>query len=340
MAEKYYFSTKNLITIALLSLLGAVLSTYVGYVGQTFGSLTGIPFGGQLLSGMHVFWIVLVLVLVDKKGAGVLAGALDNIVQFLLGSHLGILVLPVGIMQGVFAEIGFWPLKKYRTLALAIAGGLSSWANILVMQVLLNKFGTVYIFGTVSLFAIASGVVLGGCLTLGIVQILRDAGVAGKKEETKKTGISTLYKVVAIVLICGVAVLAVANYVLPAQSKSTSTAASSYMINVTDSSGHAKKYDLASLKSSFVTINANFKGAQSSYTGVPVSYLLKDSGADKSGSSVTITGTDGYAQAFKLSEATGNNNLVLYPSNKTYSLAASGYSPQQWVRDVASVTVS
>ncbi|HMK46745.1 MAG TPA: ECF transporter S component [Methanocella sp.] len=339
MAEKYYFSTKNLLTIAILSLLGAILSTYVGYVGQTFGSLTGIPFGGQLLSGMHIFWLVLVLVLVDKKGSGVLAGTLDNIVQFLLGSHMGIYVLPVGIMQGVFAELGYWPLKKYRTLSLVISGGLSSFANVLVMQVLLNRFGDIYIFGTISIFAFVSGMVLGGCLVIGIVRILQDAGVVSQKDATEKKGFYSLYKVTAIVLVCAFILLATANFVLPQTNSTSGGATTSYMINVTDSSGHMKKYDVVALKSNYVTINATFKGAQSSYTGIPVSYLLKDSDADKSGTSVTITGNDGYSQAFTLSEITGNN-LVLYPSNKTYSLAASGYSPQQWIRDVVSIKVS
>jgi len=310
--------------------------------------MTGIPMGGQLLSGMHIFWLVLVLVLVDKKGSGLLAAVLDNVVQFLLGSHLGIYVIPVGIMQGIFAELGYWPLKKYRTVAIVIAGGLSSWANLLVMQFLLNMFGNVYIFGTVSIFAFVSGMILGGCLTIGVVQILQESGMIGKKEEAKKAGIATAFKAIAVVLVCGFILLAAAKFVMPAQSQSTSATTPSYTVNVTDSSGHLTKYDLGALKSSFVTINATSQGsaacdtgpAPSSYTGLPVSYLLHDSGADKIGSSVAITASDGYAQTFKLSDVTGNDNLVLYPSNSTYSLAANGYSPQTWVKNVVSITVS
>lgn len=124
MANKHYFSTKNLLTIALLGCLGAALSTYVGYLARAFGSAIGLPVGGQLLTGLHVFWLILVLALVDKKGAGLLAAILDNVVQFLMGSHLGIFVLPVGLLQGIFAELGYWPLKRYsRFLAFLLAGG-------------------------------------------------------------------------------------------------------------------------------------------------------------------------------------------------------------------------
>ncbi len=162
------------------------MSTYVGYLGKAFGQMTGIPYGGQLLSGLHIFWLILILVLVDKKGAGLLAGVLDNVVQFLLGSHLGFWVLPVGVLQGLFAEIGFWPLKKYsRKLALVIAGGLSCWSNLLVTQFAFNSFGSIYVFGTISVYAFISGIVFGGCLVYVIYRILQNAGVIVKKDTVK-----------------------------------------------------------------------------------------------------------------------------------------------------------
>jgi len=186
MAEKYYFSTKDLVIIAILSCLGAVMSTYVGYIGKAFAQMTGIPAGGQLVSGLHILWIILILVLVDKKGAGLLAGIMDNVVQFLLGSHLGFWVLPVGIIEGLFAEVGFWPLKKYgRILALAIAGALRSWSNLLVTQFAFNSFGGVYVFGVISVYSLVSGAVFGGCLTFVIYKILQSAGIIVKKDAVK-----------------------------------------------------------------------------------------------------------------------------------------------------------
>jgi ABC-type thiamin/hydroxymethylpyrimidine transport system permease subunit len=172
--------------IAVLCCLGAVMSTYVGYIGKAFASMTGIPYGGQLLSGLHIFWIILILALVNKKGAGLLAGVLDNVVQFLLGSHLGFWVLPVGIMEGLFAEIGFWPLKKYsHVLALVVAGALSSWSNLLISQFAFNSFGGITVFGIISVYALISGAIFGGCLTYAIYKILQSAGIIVKKEAVK-----------------------------------------------------------------------------------------------------------------------------------------------------------
>ncbi len=183
MVNKHYFSTKNLVTMALLGSLGATLSTYVGYLGKAFGSAIGLPFGGQLLSGLHVFWLILVLALVDKKGAGLLAAILDNVVQFLMGSHLGIFVLPVGLLQGMFAELGYWPLKRYsRFLAFLVAGGLGTWSNLLVVHYAFNMFGTKSLFRAVSACAFVSGVVFAGLLPYAVVKILRSAGLIAQPE--------------------------------------------------------------------------------------------------------------------------------------------------------------
>jgi energy-coupling factor transport system permease protein len=178
LARNYYFSTRQLLTIAMFSCLGAVLSTYVGYIGAAFGSMTGIPIGGQLFTGLHALWITLVLLIVDKKGAALLAAILNNILQFLMGSHLGILVLLVGLLQGVCAELGYWPFKRFsRMAALVVAGGLSAWSNLWVQQAVFNRFGTLYLFWIVSLCAVASGVVFGRFLPYSLCKILQKTGL-------------------------------------------------------------------------------------------------------------------------------------------------------------------
>lgn len=183
MAGKHYFTTRNLVTVALLGCLGAALSTYVGYMARAFGSAIGVPVGGQLFTGLHVFWVVLALALVDKKGAGLLAAVLDNTVQFLMGSHLGIFVLPVGLIEGIFAEMGYWPLKRLaRIPAFMLAGGLSAWSNLLVVQTAFNTFPTRPLFLLVSTCAFVSGTVFAGLLPCAVIRILRNAGLIARGE--------------------------------------------------------------------------------------------------------------------------------------------------------------
>lgn len=190
MAKRHYFSTRNLVTIALLGGLGAALSTYIGYLAHAFGTAIGLPVGGQMLTGLHVFWLILALALVDKKGAGLTAAILDNVVQFMMGSHLGIYVLPVGLLEGIFAELGYWSLKRYsRPLAFMLAGGLSAWSNLLVVHFAFNMFGTRTLFRIVSACAFGSGVVLAGLLPLAVLKILRSAGlIAAPAAEIAEAG--------------------------------------------------------------------------------------------------------------------------------------------------------
>lgn len=183
MSRKHYFTTKDLVTIALLGCIGAILSTYVGYLAKAVGTAMGLPFGGQVLTGLHVFWFVLILAIVDKKGTGFVAAILNSVVQFLMGSHLGVFVLPVGLLEGIFAELGYWPLKRFsRTLAFMIAGGLSACSNLLVVHYAMNMFGTPKLFGAVCLVAFGSGVVFAGLLALGISKILASAGLIRPKK--------------------------------------------------------------------------------------------------------------------------------------------------------------
>ena len=53
--KSYYFSTRDLALIAIVSAAGGVLSTYVGYLGNLMNRAFGVPFGaGQWMAGLHV----------------------------------------------------------------------------------------------------------------------------------------------------------------------------------------------------------------------------------------------------------------------------------------------
>jgi len=293
MANKYYFSTKDLLFIAILSCLGGVASTYVGYLGSTFGSLTGIPYSGQLLSGLHIFWIILVMAIVDKKGSGALAGLFKGFVEFISGSHLGVGVLLISLIEGVFAEIGFWPLKKYnRTLAFIVSGALGSWANIIINQLLYNRFGgNLYLIGTVSAFSLLSGAILAGFLGFGIYRVLVESGII-RKPEDKKSSLFSLPVIASVVIVAFLAVLAGAYYV-NSQSSASVTATPTVNASGTASIPHAVfsvistcsdgqniTYDLADYATQFVTVDAvkeRSAGTQPAqdYTGLPLRVIVE-----------------------------------------------------------------
>lgn len=344
MANRYYFSTKDLLLIAIVCCLGGVASAYVGYVASTFGSLTGIPMGGQLFSGLHVFWIILALAIVDKKGSGALAGLVKGFVEFISGSHLGVLAILTSLLEGIFAEIGFWPLKKYKTVSYIIAGGLGTWANVLVTQTLFNSFPGVYIFGTVSVFALVSGMVLAGYMGLGIVRILTEAGIVRKPEEVKKSSLFSVPSIVAVILACLVIVLLTLHFMAPVKSTvSASNATVSTngpaMITAECSSMGTHTYDLMNFSSQFVTVSAvNTHGGNTqaqNYTGLPMSVIVEAQCYGGSPRYVDVIGSDGYTQTFSVSDVMSNQGIILVPDNGTCDVVAQGFTPNTWVRGVA-----
>lgn len=362
MANKYYFSTKDLLFIAILSCLGGVASTYVGYLGSTLGSLTGIPYSGQLLSGLHIFWIILIMAIVDKKGSGALAGLFKGFVEFISGSHLGVGVLLISLIEGVFAEIGFWPLKKYnRIAAFVIAGAIGSWANIIINQLLYNRFGgNLYLLGTVSAFSLLSGAIFAGFMGFGIYRILADSGIIRKPEE-KKSSLFSVPSIMAVVLVAFLAVLAGAYYVnsqdtapsidttsaeanattFPAASvAATATHASFY---VTCSIGDNNTYDLADYTSQFVTVNAmkeTMAGTQPAqdYTGLPLRIIVEKQCAGGSPRYIDVIASDAYKQTFSVPEVTASDDIILVPNGKGLcDIVAKGKPGSMWIRDIVSM---
>jgi energy-coupling factor transport system substrate-specific component len=189
MMRKHYFRTKDLATIAALACLGAITSTYLGYMGRMLGAATGIPYASQILTGLHSFWLILMLALVNKKGSALLGAALNNTVQFLMGSHLGIWVLPVGILQGLLAEIAYWPLRRLSApLAMVLAGGLSSISHIVIMQMVFRLFGPAVIVGSFGAVAFASGAFWAGIFPFITVKLLRRAGIVGAHPTPQAAG--------------------------------------------------------------------------------------------------------------------------------------------------------
>ncbi len=85
------FELQDLVLIALLSAIGGVLSTYIGYLGNLINRLFGVPFGaGQLIAGVHVLWALLARAIIRKFGSGALTGLIKGIVEFLSGGTHGL----------------------------------------------------------------------------------------------------------------------------------------------------------------------------------------------------------------------------------------------------------
>jgi len=104
-------------------------------------------------------------------------------------------------------------------------------------------------------------------------------------------------------------------------------------------------YDLNSYKDRFVTINAKLDGKVThlpaqNYTGVPMRAVLSDAGAKSGATQVVVSASDGYTQAFDLSNVTASDDVILINDNDTVRVIAKGYAGGMWVQKVTALEVT
>src|SRR5271157_1255856 len=330
MAPKYYFSTRDLLTIAILASLGGVMSTYVGYLANVINHLVGVPFGaGQAVAGLHILWLVLILAITNKKGSGAIGGLLKGFVEFISGSHLGIFVIFFSLVEGIFAEIGFWPFKKYKNLSYLVSGSLGAFGYVLTTQLAYQVYDNVYLFGAVSLLAIVSGAIFAGYFGRGIMDNLEEAGIVRAGKPQKKIFTFTLTRVLALVFVLAVAFSAIYYFAL------VQLKGDPLQFTISGDVAYTKDYYQPAYSSQFVTINAKLDGAVThlpaqNYTGLPMQYVLRDARIGKNATLVDFIGADGYSQTFNVSQITGNDDLIIVQEGNMLRLVARGYPGQLW----------
>ncbi|MCD1294029.1 sulfite oxidase [Methanocella sp. CWC-04] len=337
--NKYYFSTRDLLVLAILGSLGGVLSTYVGYIANVINHLVGVPYGaGQIVGGLHVLWMVLVVAITGKKGSGALGGLVKGFVEFISGSRLGVFVIFLSLVEGIFVELGYWPFKERRGLAYMLAGGLGSFANVLAFQLAYQVYDNIFLFGAVSLLAFVSGVVFAGYFTSGIVGNLEDAGIVRREKKKEKLLSFNVPKAFALILALAMLFSAIYYFAL------VQIKGDPLELEVTGDVAYTKSYYLPVYSDKFVTINAKLDGQVThlpaqDYTGLPVSYILRDARVGEKATMIDVVGSDGYYQSFYLSNITDNNDLLILEEDGELRLVAKGYPGQLWVRYVKQIRV-
>ena len=130
--------TRDIALIAILSSAGGAISVPVGYVGNFLKGIPWLPFGSpQLLSGIHIIWLILGRMITKRPGAATLTGAVKGLVEVSLFSYHGIQVLPISVVEGLTADAALSVLGSGSPIKVAVAGGLSSSSNVLVTYLLL-----------------------------------------------------------------------------------------------------------------------------------------------------------------------------------------------------------
>lgn len=346
--KRYYFSTRDLLVIAILSGVGGVLSTYVGYLGNLLNRVFVVPFGaGQFVAGLHTFWIILVAGLVRKPGAGTIAGLLKGIVEMLTGSTHGIAIVLVSLVQGLMVDLVLLIMRRHTLASYSIAGGFSAASNVFVFQLLYFSGAPITYILFIGALAFISGCLLGGSFGYSVLDIIREAGLLrlktaadGAAAETEGKARPGWFKLI----VTGVLVVAFSAGAIYYYAVVFEPPWSGPQCKVEGLVENEMTFTLAQMSEYETTIEAELKGdythiPMQEYTGIPVKDILKEAGPLPDASVVKVIATDGYEVSFELQDVLNDDKMILIQEEDTLRLVAGNYEGGYWVRMVSKIKV-
>jgi len=345
--------SRDILMIAVISGLGGVLSTYIGYIGNTLNKLVGVPFGaGQFISGLHVYWLLMAACLVRKPGAATAAGLLKGLVEFFTGSAHGLPIVFVCLVQGIVIDlIIFLSGKKYNFPVLALAGGISALSNVVVFQILYFSGAPILYIALIAVTAFISGIIFASYLayqSMGLLSSMRPGRYAWKQEKAagaqekavsakKKilSGISVAVTAVILLSFAGGAVYYFKNiYELPW---------TGVQFKVEGKVEQPYESGLKVFSDQTVSIRSELKGKvtyvpEQEYSGVPVRLLLEKAKPLADAKELKVVATDGYEVTFELEKVMSDERMLLTEdvgNETTLRLVAANYEGGYWVRKVS-----
>ncbi len=353
MIESTPLDTRGIVTIAILASLGGAMSTFIGYLGNLINLSLGVPFGaGQFLAGLHVFWLVLMRIIVPKRGVGTAGGFLKGIVELFTGSTHGIVIVAVSLVAGVIidlvAEFGNQLRKPpiESRMFWWIGAGFSSATNILVFQVVyFAGVDWLYIL-VISLLAFCSGVIFAGYFAWETLEFLKDTGVLANSFEsvrsidTQQSSQSLIVRnIPAIILILFISLGSV--FYVTVGADLLADPATCDVTGLVDNPYVYRQSDFADYQ---VTIEAELNGAythlpSANYTGVLISTILEEASPQSEAANLRVLARDGYSVSFEISAAIIDSRLLLVEHSGGLWLIAASYDGSYWVQMVTTLQV-
>lgn len=168
--------------ILIVAFLGAVFGVlYLAWVQVWL--ITQAIFGPVTMDVVMGFWFIVSIIaaaIIRKPGAALLSEVLAAVVQVLLGSPAGLLLIVTGLVQGAGAEAVFaatrW--KNYR-LPVLIAAGVGAAVASFIYTWIRFDYGALAPGLLIAMFVLRclSGALLGGLLGHWVTQALYRTGV-------------------------------------------------------------------------------------------------------------------------------------------------------------------
>jgi energy-coupling factor transport system substrate-specific component len=339
--KRPYFETSDLVIIALFSSLGGIFSTFTGYFANLLNSILGIPFGGgQIFSGIHIFWLVFIFLLTDRKpGTVFLVGLLKGFIEFFTGNAHGVLVILLSTTQGLMIElilIIFYGTK--RNFILIVSAGLASISNVVLQQMLFfNSQIPLVIIGSMIIVSFISGIFWGGVLPISVYQIFQKTGILDwRKISLKSPRIERQIKFIRITFII---VLIIVEVVLV----SMFLFQSRYAVQITGDVFNPYTFYLHEFPQ--ITIEAELNGSVTyvplrNYTGVPLLNIIEKSQPKSNMYNIEIRAIDGYNVHFNSTELNQNPNIIVSAYENGLRIVAKDYHGSFWIRNINNIRIS
>ncbi|MHA2351488.1 MAG: ECF transporter S component [Candidatus Thorarchaeota archaeon] len=346
--------TRQIVMIAILSALGGSLSTFVGYLGNLINLTLGVPFGaGQFMAGLHVFWIVLMRVLVPRTGVGTMGGLLKGTVEMFTGSTHGIVVVIVSLVQGVIIDIAGMITRNDQDLngnsrvIWWLTAGIASASNVIVFQLFYFAGAPDVYIMVISVLAFCSGIIFAGFFAWETLEFLNDTGLIQDRfpsirpELQEKGKKSILYRrnipAVALILFLVVGMTYYVGVVRP-------LVTDPYSCDVVGQVENPYSFNIETYSGTTVTIEAELIGAYihlpaANYTGVLLSIILQQATPLPEAAGLRVMARDGYQVEFDLNDVMNDDRLILTMNGDGLWLIAAEYDGSLWVRQVLTLQV-
>ncbi len=345
MKTKYHFSTKDLVTIALLSALGGGLSTYIGYLGNLINRMVGVPFGaGQFMAGLHVIWIVLAVGITRKKGVGTATGLLKGMVELLLGGTHGVVIVVISLVQGILVDTVLFNDKtkeKRNLIPYSVAGGVSAASNVFVFQTFFFSGVPTALIVMLAMLAFGSGIIFGGYITLQMMDSLELGGLMHRmteKKEERPLKIKYAALVITVIFLTAFTVGGVYYF----NNVYVSPGAEEIRVSGNVNGEYAFRYD--DFKEYEVVISAELIGSvthipEKNYTGIPLNLIIQHSEPENESTRIEVIATDGYSARFNYTSIMNDDDVIISYEDGQYSIVADGYDGAYWVKDIYDIRI-
>jgi len=178
--SKYYFSTFDLILMVIIAVVGGVINGALMYtLIQTFkplfiflGPISWVP-----LSGLYVLWIIIVRLLIRKRGAAALFGLILGFVEWRSGNPNGILAIVYAGIEGLLVDFGFIIFGEKLTLLSSLLGAALATLFADELYFFTHNITSPFELYIGGLVAIISGIIFAGLLGWIIVRAIYNTGI-------------------------------------------------------------------------------------------------------------------------------------------------------------------